>query len=202
MIQNFVMSDLEEQHCALKTIANMLMAREWLSDDSETHYKTLIGKGTDPIDVTQINCINKKVAIKFYNLKLNTLKNDRDIDTFISSFADHHKIIVVNDISPKVEKQIMDSKSFEIFTLKSIIRDISKHHMVPKHILLSKEDGAKVMEEYKLQKKDMQRICIDDKMARYLYAQVDNVVQIIRPTINSGYATNYRLVIPSSINGA
>jgi hypothetical protein len=76
-------------------------------------------------------CLEKKVAIKFYNSKLNTLKNDKDIDTFITAFPEHHKILIVSEISSKTEKQIMESKNFEVYRMLDIVRDISKHHLVP-----------------------------------------------------------------------
>ena len=45
----------------------------------------------------------------------------------------------------------------------------------------------------------MGRIFVDDPMARYLYAQKDDIIQIIRMTVNSGYSTYYRLVVAGSI---
>jgi len=197
---NFEMTEVERHSNALKTITNMLIARRWISDDFETHYQTLKGTVDQIIDTTSIIYENKKIAIKFYDIKLNSLKNDREIDTFMSKFSDYHKILIVSDISPKTEKQIIEIKNFEVFRIMEIIRDISKHHLVPKHILLSEEDTIKFTDEYKLKKLDMGRIYIDDPMARYLYAQKDNIIQIIRPSIYSGYGTNYRLVVSGSIN--
>jgi DNA-directed RNA polymerase subunit H (RpoH/RPB5) len=196
----FEMTEVERQHSALSTITNMLIGRRWISDDKINHLKTLIENGTNEIiDTTFILENNYKIAIKFYNAKLNTLKNDGEIDSFLAKYPEYHKIFIVNDIAPKAEKQIADSKNNEVFKIMEIIRDISKHHLVPKHILLTKEDAAKFMEEYKLKKKDMGRIYVDDPMARYLYAQKDDIIQIIRETITSGYSTYYRLVVPGSI---
>jgi DNA-directed RNA polymerase subunit H (RpoH/RPB5) len=199
---NFEMTELERQHGCLKTIINMLIARKWLDDDFDKYYALLLSTNTkDFIDMVNIKCvIDKKVAIKFYNYKLNTFKNDKEIDTFISTYPDYHKILIVSDISTKAEKQLIGSIDFEVFKQMEIIKDISKHHLVPKHILLSKEDTAKVMSEYKIKKKDMARIYIDDPMARYLYAQKDDIIQIIRESVNCGYSTFYRLVVLGSIN--
>jgi len=196
----FEMTEVERQHSALNTITNMLIARRWLSDESEEHLTTFIKNGKNEIiDTTFIHHGEKKIAIKFYNAKLNTLKNDDEINNFLAKYPDYHKIFIVNEIAPKAEKQIIDSTQNEVFRIMEIIRDISKHHLVPKHILLSKEDSTSLMNEYKIKKKDMGRIYIDDPMARYLYAQKDDIIQIIRETINSGYSTYYRLVVPGSI---
>jgi DNA-directed RNA polymerase subunit H (RpoH/RPB5) len=105
----------------------------------------------------------------------------------------------VNDVSSKSEKQIMEMPNFEVFKIMEVIRDISEHHLVPKHILLTKEQGEKMMNEYKIIKKDMGRIYQDDPMCRYLYAQKDDIIQIIRYSMNSGYSTYYRLVVAGSI---
>ena len=196
---SFEMTEFERQYNALSTLVNMFIARNWLSDDIISHLNILIKNNNVIIDATSIQCIDKKVAIKFYNAKLNTLKNDREIDNFITLYPEHHRILIVNEISAKASKQFIESTNFEVFKIMEIIRDIAKHHLVPKHILLSKEDIQKLMNEYKILKKDMGRIYIDDPMARYLYAQKDDVIQIIRETINSGYATYYRLVVLGSI---
>ncbi len=199
---NFEMTELERQHSCLQTIINMLIARNWIDNNFDKYYNLLLSTNTkDFIDIVHIQCENdKKVAIKFYNYKLNTFKNDREIDVFISTYSDHHKILIVSDISTKAEKQLIGSSDFEVFKQMEIIKDISKHHLVPKHILLTKEDAEKVMTEYKIKKKDMARIYIDDPMARYLYAQKDDIIQIIRESVNCGYSTFYRLVVLGSIN--
>ena len=198
---SFEMTDLERQYSCLQTITNMLIKREWLNNDSdeikklEQYKKVLL---TDhPVD---IECNNKKVSIRFYNVKLTSLKNDREIDNFIEAKQNYHKILIINEISSKLEKQIMESKNFEVFRIMEIIKDISQHHLVPKHTLLTDDQATEFMQEYNLQKRDMGRIYIDDPMVRYLYAQKDNIIQIIRPSTGSGYSTYYRLVVPGSIH--
>ena len=199
---NFEMTELEIQRSCLKTIVNMLILRKWLINDIEKYYKLLLdtNKNEDFIDTVNIICLNNyKVAIKFYNFKLNTFKDDKEINTFISKYPDYHKILIVIDITTKAKTQLLNSSGFEVFKISEIIRDISNHHLVPKHNLLNIEDSTKVMTEYNLKKKDMPRIFIDDIMARYLYAKKDDVIQIIRYSTSSGYSTLYRLVVSGSI---
>lgn len=192
------MNDYERQDSIIKTIINMLIARKWIDDDFDKYYN-MLSKKNELIDMTHIVHNDKKIAIKFYGSKLNSLKNDKEIDSLFNTYPEDHKIIIVNDISPKAEKQIIDMTNFEAFKEMEVIRDISQHHLVPKHILLSKDDGKKMMDEYNIIKKHMGRIYLDDPMCRYLYAQKDDIIQIIRCSINSGYSTYYRLVIPGSI---
>jgi len=197
---SFEMSESERHSNSISTILNMLIARRWIEDDFDKYYNKIFNSRSADIPTSHvIECIDKKVAIKFYNSKINSLKNDREIDIFMTTYPDTHKILIVNDISPKAEKQIFDSSNFEVFKSNDIIRDISRHHLVPRHILLSPEEATSFVNEYKLAKKDMGRIYIDDPMCRYLYAQKDDIIQIIRENVNSGYSTYYRLVVPGSI---
>jgi DNA-directed RNA polymerase subunit H (RpoH/RPB5) len=196
---NFEMTDIERQQYALSTITNMLIKRRWVSNDFDKHFNTLNVKSSELIDTTTIIHNDKKIVIKFYDIKLNSLKNDREIDTFFSKYPDYHKILIVSDIAPKTQKQINNTKNFEVFKIIEIIRDITKHHLVPDHEILNKTDAENFMSEYNFKKIDIGRIYIDDPMARYLYAQKDDIIRIIRPSIYSGYSTNYRLVLGGSI---
>ena len=198
LIQNsYELNILEKQHNCLKTIVNMLIARNWIDNDFDKHYNSI--KKNDIIEITSINYNHNKFVIKFYNNVINSIKSDREIELFIINNISFHKILIVNDYSSKAEKQIDEINNFEVFKMLEIVKDISEYHLIPKHILLSKEDGIKVMEEYDLMKKDMGRIYKDDPMAKYLYAQPDDIIQIIRCSIISGYSTYYRLVISGSI---
>jgi hypothetical protein len=65
----------------------MLIARRWISDEPSKHLNTLIENSTNEIiDTTSILENNYKIAIKFYNAKLNTLKNDGEIDGFLAKY--------------------------------------------------------------------------------------------------------------------
>jgi DNA-directed RNA polymerase subunit H (RpoH/RPB5) len=200
--QNFEMSDLEIQHNCIRTIINMLIARKWTTETADKIFGEM-ADSEELIDSKAVLCdvINKRVAIKFYNYKLTSMKNDKEIDTFIANYPGHHRILIVYDILPKAEKQIQDTKDFEVFKTMEIVRDITQHFLVPKHILLSKEEADQFMEEYSLKKRDMGRIFIDDPMVRYLYAKKDDIIQIIRGSLISGYSTYYRLVVSNSIYG-
>ena len=192
---DFNMSEIDIQDNILSTIINMLIARKWIDDDFEKYYK-LLSKDNE---LNTLEGSDKKIVIKFYKTKLNTIKNDKEIETLINSYLNYHKILIVCDITVKANKQINDIQNFEVFKINEVIKDIAKYHLVPKHILLSKEQAEQVMDEYKLKKKDMGRIFIDDPMVRYLYAKKDDIIQIIRPSIYAGYSTYYRLVVVNSI---
>lgn len=211
-IMNLEMTELECRKNVLRTITSMLVTRGWLNytfsdelrqviynDEFNKYHNILIKNGDELLDSTFIDCINKKVAIKFYGSKLNTFKNDREIDSFTSKYATAHKILIVNNISPKAEKQAYDTSNFEVFKLNSVIVDISRHVCVPTHILLTNEEAKSVLDEYKLKPQDMGRIFEDDPMAKFLYARKNDIIQIRRATTSSGITTYYRIVVSGSI---
>ena len=192
------MSEIDIQQSILSTIINMFIARNWIDDNYDKYYN-LISKNDELFDLTTLENNDKKIVIKFYKFKLNTIKNDKEIETLINTYSKYHKILIVSDLTIKANKQIADIQNFEVFKINEVIRDIAQHHLVPKHILLSKEQAEQVIDEYKFKKKDMGRIYIDDPMVKYLYAKKDDIIQIIRPSIYAGYSTYYRLVVNNSI---
>ena len=66
---SFEMNDLERQYSALQTIVNMLIKRRWLNKDSDEIKKLDRYKEELLIDPVDIICDNKKVTVKFYNVK-------------------------------------------------------------------------------------------------------------------------------------
>lgn len=198
-----ILTNKDIEYSILSTIIKILISRKWIEDDYDKYYNILINNlvmdNIELIDIAFLETLYKKIVIKFYKSKLQTIKNDREIDIFLNDNINNHKILIVNDITTKAEKQIIELNNIEVFKTSEVIKNIAEHHLVPKHILLNKEEAAKVLDEYKLKKKDMGRIYIDDMMVRYLYAKKDDVIQIIRPSIYSGYSTYYRLVVNNSI---
>jgi len=195
-------NELKRIHKALTTIVSMLIARKWISNNPTQHFDELIKNAgqVEIIDSTYIQCDDKQVAIKFYNYDLNTLKNDREIDTFISKYPNYHKILIVNNVSTKAEKQIRDTQNFEVFKISDIEIDIAKHHLVPKHELLTKEEIEQFKKEYKVKEKDLSRICHDDPMVKYLFAHKGDIIRINRINTNSLHAISYRLVVNKSVH--
>lgn len=193
MLYNLEMSEIEIINCCLTTIINMLIKREWVDNDFDKYYKKIaIIKETNNEIIIE-NTKKNKIVIKFYNNKLSTIKNDREIENFLNNNLKNHKFLIVNDVNIKAEKQIEELNNLEVFKKNDIIRDVSQFYLVPIHNLLSSEDGDKVISEYSFLKKDMQSILKSDPQVKYLFAQVNDVIQIINNS--GGYSTNYRIVI-------
>jgi DNA-directed RNA polymerase subunit H (RpoH/RPB5) len=155
-----------------------------ISLDNESNYNTTIK--------------NKKLFIKIFDYKITSINKNSPIGEFISKFDSEYKILIVQDINQKSEN-IIDSYSTqsEVFKISQLMINIVDHVLVPKHIVLSKEETDKVLEAYRAKKRDMMLIRTTDAVAKYYNMKPGEIVKIIRPSIMTVEAPAYRLVIKS-----
>lgn len=73
--------------------------------------------------------------------------------------------------------------------------DISKHILVPTHILLSKEEAKEVMKKYNVKPENLPKILESDPAIRELDAKPGQIVKIIRDSRTAGKVEVYRLVV-------
>jgi DNA-directed RNA polymerase subunit H len=73
--------------------------------------------------------------------------------------------------------------------------NVFDHELVPKHILLSKEEADKVLSTYKIKPYQLPRIKVSDPAVETLGGKPGDIVKIIRKSPTAGEVIYYRYVV-------
>jgi len=92
---------------------------------------------------------------------------------------------VESPLGPVKEEQIRVEVDF----------DITKHELVPEHILLSEEDKNKILKEYNVSLKQMPSILQSDPGIKHLDAKPGDMIMVKRKSPTAGEAPYYRVVV-------
>jgi DNA-directed RNA polymerase subunit H (RpoH/RPB5) len=157
--------------------------------DNESNYNTTI--------------IKKRIYVKIFDYKITSINKNSPIGEFISKYNDEYKILIVQNINQKSENIIQSYETpTEVFKLIHLMINIVDHVLVPKHIVLKKEEGDAVLQAYRAKKRDMMLIRTTDPVARYYNMKAGEIIKIMRPSVMTVEAPAYRLVIKSKDNKA
>ena len=83
----------------------------------------------------------------------------------------------------------------EVFDQRTLLFNITKHEMVPKHSIITKEDKAALLKKYRINDSQLPKIMVDDPVARYYGARKGDVIKIIRPSDTAGRYVTYRVTV-------
>ena len=73
--------------------------------------------------------------------------------------------------------------------------DITKHILVPKHILLNEEEKKEVLRKFNATLREFPRIRVSDPMVKKLGAKPGDLIKIIRESPTGGKVEYYRVVV-------
>jgi DNA-directed RNA polymerase I, II, and III subunit RPABC1 len=107
-------------------------------------------------------------------------------------------IIIIRDKIPSAVRSELgkiEYSNLEIFTHNELIFNITKNYLVPKHILLNKEETQEVYKKYNMKNNThFQQILVSDPVAKYYAMKVGDLCKIIRASPSAGIGISYRAV--------
>ncbi|KFZ06552.1 hypothetical protein V501_07304 [Pseudogymnoascus sp. VKM F-4519 (FW-2642)] len=125
------------------------------------------------------------------------IKQMRSFAQVLSQGNFHTGILVTHvHITPaamKIVPAVASETRIECFLEQDLLVNITHHELVPKHVLLSKEERSKLLQRYRLKDTQLPRIQVGDPVARYLGLRRGQVVKIIRTSETAGRYASYRL---------
>jgi DNA-directed RNA polymerase I, II, and III subunit RPABC1 len=127
------------------------------------------------------------------------IKQMRNFAQHLSQNNFHTGILVTNvsitAAAMKIIPAVASETKIECFLESDLLVNITHHELVPKHVLLSKEERVKLLARYRLKDTQLPRIQVGDPVARYLGLRRGQVVKIIRTSETAGRYASYRLCV-------
>ncbi|KAL3421172.1 RNA polymerase Rpb5 domain-containing protein [Phlyctema vagabunda] len=127
------------------------------------------------------------------------IKQMRAFAQHLASNNFHTGILITSvNITPaalKIIPAVQSETRIETFVEQDLLVNITHHELVPKHVLLSKEERNRLLQRYRLKDTQLPRIQVGDPVARYLGLKRGQVVKIIRKSETAGRYASYRLTV-------
>ena len=144
---------------------------------------------------------NKKIYIHFHNEIKNFSKSDlKSLTQKISEQYQDQDINLILLLREKensaVSKELSKEayKNVEIFLKKNMIFNITHHVLVPKHIILTKQEEIELLEKYNTTRGKLPKLSKSDPIAKYYGMKSDQICKILRKSPEVGEYVYYRLV--------
>ncbi|KAJ1914056.1 DNA-directed RNA polymerases II 24 kDa polypeptide (RNA polymerase II subunit 5) [Mycoemilia scoparia] len=107
-------------------------------------------------------------------------------------------IVCRKDLTAIARKSLasIDSKyNLESFNEKELLVNITKHELVPKHVVLTAPEKKELLIKYRLKDSQIPRIKENDPVAKYYGMKRGQVVKIIRQSETAGRYLTYRICV-------
>jgi DNA-directed RNA polymerase I, II, and III subunit RPABC1 len=105
-------------------------------------------------------------------------------------------LVYQKSMTPSANKVILEMQpkyQIEMFQEAELLVNITKHVLVPQHIVLNAEEKKTLLQRYRLKESQLPRIQPSDPVARYYGLKRGQVVKIVRPSETAGKYITYRL---------
>lgn len=125
----------------------------------------------------------------------------KDIKLYISTLGKqniHNGIIVCKETLKAHSLKALDESrkdyDLELFYIRELLFNITKHRDVPRHILLSEEEKESVLKERKISESQLKKILVEDPVNRYYAGKRGQIYRIVRNSETAGVSIEYRIV--------
>jgi len=175
-----------------KEMTPMTFTQKYGENPGRDSLTMLVGKGDD--DTDQLFVFFPEDTKEKVSLKAITVITDRMKDEAVTNAI----LVVKVDLNPYAKQAVQEfSDSFRIehFKESEMLVDITKHTLVPKHIVLSENEKAELLKRYRLKETQLPRIQLNDPVARYYGMKRGQVVKIVRPSETAGRYVTYRICL-------
>ncbi|RDA96247.1 hypothetical protein CP533_1769 [Ophiocordyceps camponoti-saundersi (nom. inval.)] len=103
--------------------------------------------------------------------------------------------VALSSAARKSLASVESMAKIECFLEDDLLVNITHHELVPRHVLLSREEKAALLKRYRLKETQLPRMLQKDPVARYLGLKRGQVVKIIRASETAGRYASYRLCV-------
>jgi DNA-directed RNA polymerase I, II, and III subunit RPABC1 len=195
--------EIKKNYKIRQTVLEMLNDRGHIIPEIEniTFEEFLLKYNNRNIDIYINDSIKHNVYIYFHNEVKNFGKSDlKNIIMKINSEYNDENINIILLLKDKensaVSKELLKDqyKNIEIFLKKNMMFNITKHILVSKHIVLTKEEEKELLEKYNTTKGKLPKIAKTDPIAKYYGMKTDQICKILRKSPEVGEYFYYRTV--------
>lgn len=196
-----IMNDAQLQEKIIINLIKMFINRNIIDITHESLYVSEILNKINEYGESVINLDNNererlgtdKIHIKFINRKITTIRRVVDIENFMNK--SEYKIVIVSNVASKAIKQFLEYSNTELFYDYELHINLIDYVLIPKHIKLNDIEKQQFIEAYNFQENSAKRMFVDDAVSKYYKFNIGDIIRIERPSINSGWAIDYRVVV-------
>jgi len=147
-----------------------------------------------------VNKINDDIIVIFVEeakVGINTVKN---IEKTFEETQTSHAIVIYNASITAFAKQstlVLEAKGriLEFFKYDELTYNVTKHKLVPKHIIISNNEKKTLLNHYKINENQLASILKKDPVVRYYNAKPGNVFKIVGHSDVTQRSITYRVVV-------